>query len=147
MLLAFNFFQLFYKIYDFIFWHFYLSTLFIADIIEAISSYFIFPVVWFTGHFPVLIPLINESFLIMFFFMRFIIFLLNMRYLLFLFPNLNPYIPPWFFIELATRPLIRFSEILFPKIFGFDASLFILFSVCESLCEFLLYTRFISPTL
>ncbi len=147
MLLAFNFFQLIYKMWDFIFWHFYLTTLFIADIIEVISSYFIFPIVCFTGCFPTLIPLINESFLIMYFFMRFIIFLLNMRYILFLFPNLNPYIQPWFFIELATRPLIRFSEILFPKIFGFDASLFILFSVCESLCDFFLYTRFIPSTL
>jgi uncharacterized protein YggT (Ycf19 family) len=62
--------------------------------------------------------------------------LFTMRFMLAWFPNINPFIAPYYVIRVATQPYIDFVAKRIPRIFGQDISFF----VCSFLLNYVLET-------
>lgn len=60
--------------------------------------------------------------------------LFTMRFMLAWFPNINPFIAPYYVIRIATQPYIDFVAKRIPRIFGQDISFF----VCSFLLNYVL---------
>ena len=60
--------------------------------------------------------------------------LFTMRFMLAWFPNINPFIAPYYVIRIATQPYIDFVAKRIPTIFGQDISFF----VCSFLLNYVL---------
>lgn len=60
--------------------------------------------------------------------------LFTLRFMLAWFPNINPFIAPYYVIRIATQPYIDFVAKRIPRIFGQDISFF----VCSFLLNYVL---------
>lgn len=74
--------------------------------------------------------LIKDSFLV---FLEKYTLVWNLRFILMWFPNINPYIQPFYTVVLATQPYLNFIRANLPTPFGWDLS----FLVAGVLLEFL----------
>jgi uncharacterized protein YggT (Ycf19 family) len=83
-----------------------------------------------TNDFPIIIDILNyivENLIIL---LRCFSTLFTMRFMLAWFPNINPFIAPYYTVRVATQPYIDFIAKRIPQIFGQDVSFFV--------CSFLL---------
>lgn len=66
----------------------------------------------------------------------------TLRFMLSWFPNINPFIAPYYLVRVATQPYIDFVEKRLPKIFGQDISFFICSFILNFVLEYLPRIRF-----
>lgn len=74
---------------------------------------------------PILFDIMNNLVVMVLTFLRNYIYLWNMRFILLWFPNLNPYIMPWYVLVVMTQPLVDFVRANVPKPMNWDPSYFI----------------------
>jgi uncharacterized protein YggT (Ycf19 family) len=84
--------------------------------------------------FPIIIDLLNYIVDNLVILLKCFNVLFTMRFMLAWFPNVNPFIAPYYAVRVATQPYIDFVAKRIPKIFGQDVSFF----VCSFMLNYVL---------
>jgi uncharacterized protein YggT (Ycf19 family) len=84
--------------------------------------------------YPIVLELLNDLVELVVTLLRGFNVLFTMRFMLAWFPNINPFIPPYYLIRVATQPYLDFIAKRVPRIFGQDISFF----VCSFILNYVL---------
>lgn len=74
---------------------------------------------------PQLFDFLNNVVLAMLTFLRNYIYVWNLRFILLWFPNINPYIMPYYVLVVMTQPLVDFIRANVPRPFNWDPGYFL----------------------
>ena len=75
--------------------------------------------------FPIIVDILNYIVENLVIFLRCFNTLFTLRFMLAWFPNVNPFIAPYYAVRVATQPYIDFVAKRIPRIFGQDVSFFV----------------------
>jgi uncharacterized protein YggT (Ycf19 family) len=97
----------------------------IIDLLTKIELKFLDNFLILKTDFPIIIEILNymvENLVIL---LRCFNAIFTLRFMLAWFPNVNPFIAPYYAVRVATQPFIDFIGKRLPKIFGQDVSFFV----------------------
>jgi uncharacterized protein YggT (Ycf19 family) len=112
------------------------------DLVKLLTDLIEFPVLVLLHFFPGFTSTINFTLRILYYFVRLLTLIIMLRFTLWWFPNINPYIQPFYIITYTTAPLFDWVDKIFPKVFGFDPSLIVVSTALEHLLRYLDTLRF-----
>lgn len=107
---------------------FYLITqglLLLIDLLTKLELGFLSNFLILKTDFPIIIDILNyivENLVIL---LRCFNAIFTLRFMLAWFPNVNPFIAPYYAVRVATQPFIDFVAKRIPKVFGQDISFFV----------------------
>lgn len=111
-------------------------------LIKLLTDLFELPFLVILHFFPGLISAVNFTLRVLYYFVRLTTIIIMLRFTLWWFPNINPYIQPFYIITYTTAPLFDWLDRVFPKVFGFDPSLILVSTALEHIVRYLDGLRF-----
>lgn len=127
-------------IYDIDFWSLYTDKM--NSLVKLLTDLFELPFLVILHFFPGLVTAVNFSLRVLYFFIRALTLIIMLRFTLWWFPNINPYIQPFYIITYTTAPLFDTLDRVFPKIFGIDPSIILVSTALEHILRYLDGLRF-----
>lgn len=107
---------------------FYLLTeglLLLIDLLAKLELKFLSNFLILKTDFPIIVDILNYIVENLVIFLRCFNAIFTLRFMLAWFPNVNPFIAPYYAVRVATQPYIDFVAKRIPRIFGQDVSFFV----------------------